>query len=315
VEKAMAKDEGIGRRGALECMAWAAGGLVWTVHGGVPVSRLLSVSEAQAAAAAGFSFVQMSDSHVGFNKEANPDVTGTLREAVAKVNALQIRPAFVLHTGDVTHLSQPGTHEIAADVLGTLKIDRLHGVPGEHDIANDGFARWKERWGKETSDIGWVSFDEGGVHFVGLNNVTEHSGRLGALGDAQLGWLEHDLAARGPSTPIVVFAHVPLWSLYPDWGWATADSERAMALLKRFGSVTVLNGHIHQTMQKVEGNVAFHTAPSTAFPQPAPGTAPSPGPMTVPAERLRQVLGITEVNFIPNQGPLAVIDDPLARST
>lgn len=310
----MAKDDeqdGVSRRGALECMAWAAGGLVWTVAGGIPTSRLLGVGEAHAAGP-GFSFVQMSDTHVGYNKEANPDVTSTLREAIGKVNALQLRPAFVLHTGDVTHLSQPGSHEVAVDVLKTLDVDHMHAVPGEHDLANDGYARWKDLWGRATREKGWISFDQGGVHFVGLNNVGERVGKLGGLGTEQLEWLEKDLAARRSSTPIVVFAHVPLWSVYPEWGWATGDSERAMTALKKFGSVTVLNGHIHQTLQKVEGNVAFHTAASTAFPQPAPGSAPAPGPMKVDADKLKSVLGVTQVNFVPNKGPLAITDHKLA---
>ncbi len=197
-------------------------------------------------------------------------------------------------------------------MLKTLNVDHLRAVPGEHDLANDGYARWKDLWGRETGEKGWVSFDQGGVHFVGLNNVSERSGKLGALGTEQLEWLEKDLAPRSASTPIVVFAHVPLWSVYPEWGWATGDSERAMTALKKFGSVTVLNGHIHQTLQKVEGNLSFHTAASTAFPQPAPGSAPAPGPMTVPADKLKSVLGITQVRFVPNKGPLAITDHKLA---
>jgi hypothetical protein len=115
------------------------------------------------------------------------------------------------------------------------------------------------------------------------------------------------------STPIVLLAHIPLWSVYPEWGWGTEDSVQALGYLKKFGSVTVLNGHIHQTMQKVEGKVTFHTAMSTAFPQPAPGTAPSAGPMKVPDDKLRSVLGITDVNMIHGKHSLAIIDSTLSE--
>ena len=147
---------------------------------------------------------------------------------------------------------------------------------------------------------------------IGLVNVVDlRAGGLGNLGNEQLEWLEDDLKGRAPSTPIVVFAHIPLWSVYPAWGWGTEDSARALDYLKRFGSVTVLNGHIHQIMQKVEGNVAFHTAMSTAFPQPAPGAAPSPGPMKVADDKLRSLLGVTDVTFKRGQQRLAIIDQPL----
>jgi len=150
------------------------------------------------------------------------------------------------------------------------------------------------------------------VHFVGLVNVMDiKEGGLGVLGREQLEWLENDLKGRSTSTPIVVFAHVPLWSIYPKWGWGTDDSEQALGYLKRFGSVTVLNGHIHQTIQKVEGHITFHTAMSTAFPQPQPGTAPKPGPMKVAAEKLRTVLGVTSVNYVEGNSTLAVVDSPL----
>ena len=128
----------------------------------------------------------------------------------------------------------------------------------------------------------------------------------------QLDWLRADLAGLAASTPVVVFGHVPLWAVYPQWGWGTQDGQQALGYLKRFGSVTVLNGHIHQVLQKVEGNVAFHTAMSTAFPQPAPGSAPSPGPLKVGDDRVRTLLGLREVRYIQGRGPLAVVDSTLA---
>lgn len=227
-----------------------------------------------------------------------------------------MKPALILHTGDVTHLSKPAEFDTAEKILGASGFD-THYVPGEHDVLADGgtkpFIERFQKGAKQGADGGaFFSFDQSGVHFIGLNNVIDlKAGGLGSLGAAQLAWLERDLAPRTASTPIVVFAHIPLWTVYETWGWGTDDSAQAMALLKRFGSVTVLNGHIHQVMQKVEGNVAFHSARSTAFPQPAPGTAPSPGPMKVEAARLRSMLGVANVSLVPGKTALAIVDTPL----
>lgn len=303
------------RRTLLKCMAWVGTGVLWTVDGGVPRSVGL-IGEALAAPTAGFTFVQISDSHIGFNKEANPDVGATLRAAVDGVNALPARPGFVVHTGDVTHLSKPAEFDAADQILGSMKAGSIHVVPGEHDVLDETGAAFRERYARESHGTGWYSFDEGGVHFLALVNVMNlKAGGLGNLGEEQLAWVESDLAGRGASTPIVVLAHIPLWSVYPEWGWGTADSARALAALRRFGSVTVLNGHIHQVMQKVEGNIAFHTAMSTAFPQPAPGTAPSPGPMKVPSDQLRRMLGVSRVEYVTGKAPLALIDTPLATGS
>jgi 3',5'-cyclic AMP phosphodiesterase CpdA len=306
--------DGIDRRGFLKCMAWAGTGVLWTISGGILRSQTLSESPGVAAAAAGadLSFVQISDSHIGFNKDANKDVVGTLREAVAKINALPNHPSFTLHTGDLSHLAEAEEFDTLEQVLKSCKTRQVFYVPGEHDILNDNGAQYRERFGKGTKGSGWYSFDEKGVHFVGLVNVMDiKEGGLGVLGHEQLEWLEDDLSARSSSTPIVLFAHVPLWTIFPKWGWGTEDSEKALGYLKRFGSVTVLNGHIHQIIQKVEGNVTFHTAMSTAFPQPQPGAAPKPGPMKVPAEKLHNVLGVTSVNYVQGNSTLAVVDSPL----
>jgi 3',5'-cyclic AMP phosphodiesterase CpdA len=302
----------VDRRGALECMIWAGTGVLWALSGGVPKSVGL-LGEALAAEASGFTFLQISDSHIGFNKPANPDALGTLREAIAKVKAVKSKPAFMIHTGDITHLSKPDEFDSAAQLIGESGLN-VHYVPGEHDFIDEGLGKlYLERYGKGTKGQGWYSFDDHGVHFIGLNNVVDlKAGGLGRLGPEQLAWLADDIKGKSNSTPIVVFAHIPLWTVYADWGWGTDDGLQALDMLKRFGSVTVLNGHIHQIVQKVEGNMTFHTARSTAFPQPAPGTAPSPGPMTVPAEQLRSVLGITSVDVRFGNKPLAVTDTTLA---
>jgi 3',5'-cyclic-AMP phosphodiesterase len=307
--------DGVDRRGFLKCMAWAGTGALCVMQGGVLKSYSLSkLSDLdQSSVAAGeLSFVQISDSHMGFNKPANPDVAGTLRAAVDKINALEKAPEFLLHTGDISHLSKPEEFDTVDQILKATRKEVFF-VPGEHDVLNDDGAQFHERYGKESKGNGWYSFDKKGVHFVGLVNVMNlKAGGLGTLGHDQLEWLEDDVKHLKSSTPIVVFAHIPLWSVYPEWGWGTEDSVQALAYLKKFGSVTVLNGHIHQTMQKVEGNVTFHTAASTAFPQPQPGKADSPGPMKVPAEQLRSILGITDVNYIRGQHALAVVDSSLA---
>ena len=303
--------DGIDRRGFLKCMAWAGTGVLWTVSGGLLSSKILG---ATADTAAGdFSFVQISDSHIGFNKDANKDVIGTLQKAIAKINSLPKPPDFILHTGDLSHLSEAEEFDALEQNLKQIKTSRIFYVPGEHDVLSDNGAQYRERFGKKTLGSGWYSFDKNGVHFIGLVNVVNtHEGGLGVLGTEQLDWLKKDLAPLAASTPIVVFAHIPLWAVYPQWGWGTDDAEQALGFLRRFGSVSVLNGHIHQVVKKVEGNITFHTAMSTAFPQPAPGTAPKPGPMKVEAGRLSSVLGITDVNYVEGKHTLAVVDSTLA---
>jgi 3',5'-cyclic-AMP phosphodiesterase len=305
--------DGIDRRGFLKCMAWAGTGALCVLEGGVLTSYALDDKAGMHKVGKGeISFVQISDSHMGFNKAANPDVVGTLQAAVAKINALPARPEFILHTGDLSHLSKPSEFDTLDQVLKSAPSKDIFFVPGEHDVLEDNGKQYLERYGKSTKGDGWYSFDHKGAHFIGLVNVLNlKAGGMGSLGHEQLEWLEDDVKHLSKSTPIVVFAHVPLWSVYPEWGWGTEDSAQALAYLKRFGSVTVLNGHIHQTMQKVEGNVTFHTATSTAFPQPHPGAAPSPGPLKVPDDQLRGLLGITDVTYVRKRHALALIDSTL----
>jgi 3',5'-cyclic AMP phosphodiesterase CpdA len=308
-------DDGIDRRGFLRCMAWAGTGALFVLKGGVlesfAMNKMGQYDEKKLKGE--LSFVQISDSHIGFSKPANTDVLGTLQAAIAKINALPTPPAFVLHTGDLSQLSKDAEFDTLEQALKDIKTEQIFYVPGEHDVVDDNGQKYRERFAKGAQGDGWYSFDHHGAHFIGLVNVANlKAGGLGNLGAEQLEWLEKDVKHLKHSTPIVVFAHIPLWTVYPDWGWGTEDSAQALSYLKRFGTVTVLNGHIHQTMQKVEGNITFHTAMSTAFPQPAPGSAPSPGPMKVPAEQLRNVLGITDVNLVRGKHSLAIIDSTLA---
>jgi len=310
-------NDGVDRRGFLKCMAWAGTGVVWTLTGGLPVSRAFGKGADRNAGKAGdFTFVQISDSHIGFNKPANPDVTATLQTAINKINAMPKQPDFIIHTGDLSQLSKPSEFDTLDQVLKGASAKQIYFVPGEHDMLVDNGEQYLQRFAKGSKGTGWYSFDHKGLHFVGLVNVANlKAGGLGSLGHEQLEWLEDDLKSRSASTPIVLFAHIPLWTIYPDWGWGTDDSEQALSYVKRFGSVTVLNGHIHQVMQKIEGRVSFHTAMSTAFPQPAPGTAPSAGPMKVPADQLQRVLGITDVNYVVSGRSLAIVDSPLGGSS
>ena len=304
-------NDGVSRRRVLECMTWAGTGVLWTVTGGVPHALGL-IDGAMAADAQMLTFLQISDSHMGFDKPANPNAKGTLEEAIARIKTIPTRPSFMIHTGDITHLSKVSEFDDAEKIISDARLD-VHYVPGEHDIIDPEVRLYKERYGRGTQGDGWYSFDANGVHFMGLVNVANlKGGGMGSLGEAQLDWIANDLNGRSASTPVVVFAHIPLWSVYPAWGWGTEDSERALGYMKRFGSVTVLNGHIHQVMQKVEGNVTFHTARSTAFPQPAPGSAPSAGPMQVPDDKLRTLLGTASIAYKQGEQRLAIIDTPLA---
>jgi 3',5'-cyclic-AMP phosphodiesterase len=306
--------DGLDRRGFLKCMAWAGTGLLWTITAeGIPTSHIFGHDKKSKNAESGLRFVQISDSHMGFNKPANADVVSTLQAAVDRINSLPERPEFIIHTGDLSHQSKPAEFDTMDQILKSAQPKQIFYVPGEHDTSVDDGKQYLDRYGKGTKGKGWYSMNHKGVHFVGLVNVIQLEG-MGQLGDEQIAWLKDDLSGVSASTPVVVFAHIPLWSIYPEWGWGTKDSEQAFTHLKRFGSVTVLNGHIHQVMQKVEGNATFHTAMSTAFPQPAPGAAPAPGPMKVPAERLRSVLGLADVHYVQQNHSLAIVDSALATA-
>lgn len=306
-----ATDRPAPRRRVLACMAWAGTGVLWTVAGGVPRSRLLGApAEAAARTERAFHFVQISDSHIGFRGPANFDVTGTLRQAIGEIKAGAADAAFMIHTGDVSHTSKEAEFDTATALNNEAGLKTYY-VPGEHDILEGNGQSFFRRFG--TGPGRWYSFDAAGIHFIGLDNVTDLvPGGLGHIGREQLAWLAKDLAGRSKSQPIVLMAHMPLWQIYPKWGWGTDEAAEVLALLRNFGSVTMLNGHIHQIIQKVEGHVAFHTARSTAFPQAAPAAPPAhPGPMQVPAGKLGSVLGTTSVSYMRGNAHLAIIDQPL----
>jgi 3',5'-cyclic AMP phosphodiesterase CpdA len=304
------------RRTALKCLGFGAAGTLFALAGGVLTPTELAAAAADPSSAARLGkplFVQISDSHIGFNKEANPDVTATLIRSIDLVNGLPQQPDLIVHTGDITHLSKPAEFDLAQQLLSRLRVTELHTVPGEHDTTDTTVSEYFKRFGKASGGRGYYSFDHAGVHFVALVNVLEFKpGGLGTLGAGQLAWVADDLKRRAASTPIVVFAHMPLWTIYEPWGWGTGDAAQLMELLRRFGSVTVLNGHIHQIVQKVEGNMTFHTARSTAYPQPEAGVGAGPGPLKVAPEELAARLGVTSVAVVKHPRSLALADATLA---
>jgi 3',5'-cyclic AMP phosphodiesterase CpdA len=304
------------RRSMLKCMAYGGAGTLFALAGGVftPIDLAVAATDRQGAARLGKPlFVQISDTHIGFNKEANPDVNGTLAQSIALVNAMAEQPSLIIHTGDITHLSKPAEFDLAQQLFSQLRTTELHTVPGEHDTTDPTVTEYFNRFGKASDNKGYYSFDHAGVHFVALVNVLQFKpGGLGTLGAEQLAWVADDLKGRSVSTPIVVFAHMPLWTIYEPWGWGTGDAPQLMQRLRRFGSVTVLNGHIHQIVQKVEGNVTFHTARSTAYPQPVAGVGPGPSPLKVPADQLPGMLGVTSVTVVKHPRSLALSDATLA---
>ena len=306
----------VSRRDALKCMAYGAAGTVFALSGGVlaPIDIASAAVTGKDAAKLGKPlFVQISDTHIGFNKDANPDVNATLTRTIDLINGMSEQPALIIHTGDITHLSKAAEFDLADQLFSRLRTTEMHTVPGEHDTTDATVTEYFNRFGKASNNKGYYSFDHSGVHFVGLINVLQFKpGGLGTLGDEQLAWVAADLEGRSASTPIVVFAHMPLWTVYEPWGWGTGDAQQLMGRLRRFGSVTVLNGHIHQIVQKVEGNVTFHTARSTAYPQPAAGVGSGPGPLKVPADQLRDMLGITSVTVLEHGRSLAFADETLA---
>lgn len=300
------------RRDAMKCMAYGGAGTLFVLASGVfsPIDLAMAADRQKADVPDGKPlFVQISDTHIGFNKEANPDVSATLTRSIDLVNSLPEQPALIIHTGDITHLSKPAEFDLAQQLLSRLKTTELHTVPGEHDTNDPTVTEYFSRFGKASNNRGYYSFDHAGVHFIALINVLQFKpGGLGTLGPDQLAWVAADLKGRSASTPIVVFAHMPLWTIFEPWGWGTSDADQLMEHLRPFGSVTVLNGHIHQIVQKVEGHVTFHAARSTAYPQPKPGEGAGPGPLKVPGDQLARFLGVTTAKQMSHPRSLELAD-------
>jgi 3',5'-cyclic AMP phosphodiesterase CpdA len=310
------RPDGMTRRQLLRHAGWFGSAVVLTVAGGEVISHVAHDKDSAAAAATAadagaLRFVQISDSHIGFTGPANTDVTASFTEAIGQVNALGFRPEFVMHTGDLTHTSTPAQFDQVEQMLGGIRTGRTFTVPGEHDSVGDSGRAYRQTFGTHTSGDGWYSFDTHGVHFIALVNTLSLE-KLGHLGPEQIDFVRKDVAGLSPDTPIVVFSHIPLFAMYPQWGWSTDDALRVLNLLNRFGSVTCLNGHVHQLFSKTEGNVTFHSATTTAYPLPAPGQAPAPTPQVLPAGHLKEALGIRTVTYKTGTSALAVTDQRLA---
>jgi 3',5'-cyclic AMP phosphodiesterase CpdA len=302
--------EGMSRRQLMRHSAWFGAAVVLTVAGGEVISHVAGSSGAAQQATPALRFAQISDSHIGFKGPANTNVTDTFNHAIGQINGLGYTPDFVIHTGDLTHLATPDQFDQVKHMLSELNTPHVFTVPGEHDSTDDAGQKYRQAFGAGTRGDGWYSFDVAGVHVIGLVN-TLNMQKLGHLGADQLEFVEKDVAGLSSDTPIIVFSHIPLFAMYPDWGWGTEDAAQALSYLKRFSSVTCLNGHVHQLFSKTEGNVTFYSATTTAYPLPAPGQGPAPKPVTLPAGKLRDALGIREVSYTKGQQALALKDQKL----
>jgi 3',5'-cyclic AMP phosphodiesterase CpdA len=306
--------QGMTRRQLIRHAGWFGSAVVLTVAGGEVVSHIAHDRDAAAAPPPpdnALRFVQVSDSHIGFQGPANTDVTGSFQRALDQIDSLGFRPDFVMHTGDLTHLSTPAQFDQVKQMTAGLRTDRVFTVPGEHDSVGDSGRAYRQAFGRGTLGDGWYSFDTHGVHFIALVNTLSLE-KLGHLGADQIDFVRRDVAGLSSDTPIVVFSHIPLFAMYPQWGWSTDDALQVLSLLKRFSSVTALNGHVHQLFTRVEGNVTFHSATTTAYPLPKPGAAPAPTPQVLPAGQLHAALGIRTVTYRRTATPLAITDEELA---
>lgn len=299
------------RRQLMRHTAWFGAAVGFAVVGGEVISHVAGAEAAERAhARPTLRFAQISDSHIGFAGAPNPDVAGTFSHAIEQVNNLGYTPDFVVHTGDLTHLSSPEQFDQVKQMMTALKTPHVFTVPGEHDSVDDAGQKYRSAFGAGSVGDGWYSFDTAGVHVIALVN-TLNLHKLGHLGADQLAFVEKDVARLSSDTPIIVFSHIPLFAMYPNWGWGTDDAAQALSYLRRFSSVTCLNGHVHQLFSKTEGNVTFYSGTTTAYPLPRPGDGPAPKPVTLPAGKLRDALGIREVSYTRGEAALALKEQAL----
>jgi len=299
------------RRQLIRHTAWFGAAVGFAVAGGEVISHVAGAAAAERAhARPTLRFAQVSDSHIGFTGAPNPDVSGTFSHAIDQINNLGYTPDFVIHTGDLTHLSSPAQFDQVKQMMSALRTPHVFTVPGEHDSVDDAGQKYRNAFGAGSVGDGWYSFDIAGVHVIALVN-TLNLRKLGHLGVDQLDFVEKDVARLSSDTPIIVFSHIPLFAMYPDWGWGTDDATQALSYLRRFSSVTCLNGHLHQLFSKTEGNVTFYSGTTTAYPLPRPGDGPAPKPVTLPAGKLRDALGIREVSYTMGETALALKEHSL----
>ena len=300
------------RRQLIRHSAWFGAAVGRAVVGGEVISHIAGTGTGTAAETRPtLRFAQVSDSHIGFTGPANPDVTASFGHAIDQLNGLGYTPDFVIHTGDLTHLATPEQFDQVKQQLNGLRTPHVFTVPGEHDSVDDAGQKYRKVFGAGTRGAGWYSFDVAGVHVIALVNTLNLT-KLGHLGQDQLDFVKKDVTSLSNDTPIIVFSHIPLFAMYPDWGWGTDDSMQALSYLRRFSSVTCLNGHVHQVFSKTEGNVTFFSATTTAYPLPHPGDGPAPKPLTLPAGKLHDALGVREVSYTKGQQALALKESTLS---
>jgi 3',5'-cyclic AMP phosphodiesterase CpdA len=302
------------RRQLIRHTAWFGAAVGLTVVGGEVISHVAGTPVGSAAPARPtLRFAQISDSHIGFQGTANSNVVDTFDQAIRQVNSLGYTPDFVVHTGDLTHLATPEQFDQVKQMMTGLSTPHIFTVPGEHDSTDDGGQRYRDAFGTGSRGDGWYSFDVAGVHVIALVN-TLNLKQLGHLGEDQLDFVKNDVASLSADTPIVVFSHIPLFAMYEQWGWGTDDATQALSYLRRFSSVTCLNGHVHQLFTKTDGNITFYSGTTTAYPLPKPGEGgpdAKPKPLTLPAGKLHAALGIREVSYLEGHQTLAVKDQAL----
>ncbi|BBY22619.1 metallophosphoesterase family protein [Mycobacterium stomatepiae] len=299
------------RRQLLRHGAWFGAAVGFAVASGEVISHVAGAAASdRAKLKPALRFAQVSDSHIGFTGTPNPDVSASFGHAIDQINNLGYTPDFVIHTGDLTHLSTPEQFDQVKQMTSGLKTPHVFTVPGEHDSVDDAGQKYRKVFGAGSMGDGWYSFDIAGIHVIALVN-TLNLRKLGHLGVDQLEFVEKNVAGLSSDTPIIVFSHIPLFAMYPDWGWGTDDATQALSYLRRFASVTCINGHVHQLFSKTEGNVSFYSGTTTAYPLPHPGDGPAPKPITLPAGRLRDALGIREVSYTKGETALALKEQTL----
>ncbi|BAY00111.1 hypothetical protein MSTE_04819 [Mycobacteroides stephanolepidis] len=302
--------QSMSRRQLIRHTAWFGAAVALTVSGGEVVSHVAGSTAPISSARPTLRFAQISDSHIGFTGSANTHVVDSFDHAISQINSLDYTPDFVIHTGDLTHLATDEQFDQVKQMMSGIDTPHVFTVPGEHDSVDDAGQRYRGVFGGGTRGDGWYSFDIGGVHVIGLVN-TLNLKKLGHLGGEQLDFIRKDLEQLSADTPIIVFSHIPLFAMYPEWGWGTDDSAQALSYMKRFASVTCLNGHVHQLFTKTEGNITFYSGTTTAYPLPKPGDGPAPKPVTLPAGQLHEILGIREVSYVKGAQALAIKEDKL----
>ncbi|GLE59198.1 metallophosphoesterase family protein [Mycobacteroides chelonae] len=302
--------QSMSRRQLIRHTAWFGAAVALTVSGGEVISHVAGSTAPISSSRPALRFAQISDSHIGFTGSANANVVDSFDHAIGQINNLDYTPDFVIHTGDLTHLATDEQFDQVKQMMSDIDTPHVFTVPGEHDSVDDSGQKYRGVFGGGTRGDGWYSFDIGGVHVIGLVN-TLNLKKLGHLGGEQLEFIRKDLAPLSADTPIIVFSHIPLFAMYPEWGWGTDDSAQALSYMKRFASVTCLNGHVHQLFTKTEGNITFYSGTTTAYPLPKPGDGPAPKPVTLPAGQLHEILGIREVSYVKGGQTLAIKEDKL----